>query len=101
MNTSSADATPTGVVHLVLDVAALHELRRTHQIGSDAELARLIGVDRTTLARVSTGGPPSNVFMARTKLLFPSTPLDRLFVVDRLLATRHQVRSAPLGRPGR
>lgn len=97
MNKPSAHATPARVDRLVLDVVALHELRRTHQIESDAELARMIGVDRTTLARVAAGGPPSNGFMARTKLLFPSAPLDRLFVVERLLATRHQVGSAPLG----
>jgi DNA-binding XRE family transcriptional regulator len=78
--------------NLVLNVAKLNELRRAHELDSDTELAALLGVNRTTLYRVISGAVlPSNTFMARLKMQFPSVPLDSLFVVDRLAATMHQV----------
>ena len=64
---------------LVLNRAKLDELRRAHGIESEAKLARTIGVSAETLWRVSNGGKPSNAFMARVKLAFPSASLDVLF----------------------
>jgi DNA-binding XRE family transcriptional regulator len=90
LSTNATPAPPGG--QLVLNVAKLNELRRAHEISTDTELAKVLGVDRTTLYRVIAGGAPSNIFMARTKLAFPAVSLDALFVVDRLLPTLHQVR---------
>ncbi|WP_416394188.1 MULTISPECIES: hypothetical protein [unclassified Curtobacterium] len=79
------NATPAGT--LVLNVPKLNELRRAHELQNDSEFARFIGVNRATLYRVSTGqAAPSNSFMARMKLAFPSVPLDSLFTVDVLAA---------------
>lgn len=66
-------------VHLLLNRVKLDELRRAHGIKSDAELARRIGVTPETLWRVSRGNPPSNPFMARVKMAFPSAAMDSLF----------------------
>lgn len=92
MQTTRTNATPGPPGgQLILNVAKLNELRRAHELTSDTELARLLGVNRTTLYRVIAGGAPSNAFMARMKIQFPSVPLDSLFTVDRLAATLHQV----------
>jgi len=65
---------------LVLRADKLQELRRAHDIVTDAALARKIGVDPVTLYRVTSGKvAPSSVFMARLKLAFPSVSLDALF----------------------
>jgi transcriptional regulator with XRE-family HTH domain len=71
--------------HLALKLDKLHDLRRAHGIGSDADLARAIGVDATTLYRVMTGKTaPSNAFMARLVLAFPTAKLDSLFELKRV-----------------
>lgn len=71
-------STPT----LVLNRKRLDELRKAHGIESDADLARVIGVNVTTLFRVSKGdSAPSNTFMAKVRLAFPAASLDQLFMV--------------------
>jgi DNA-binding XRE family transcriptional regulator len=76
---------------LILNRPKLDELRRAHEITSDAELARRIGVDPVTLYRVSTGrSKASNEFIAGLKAAFPSVALDSLFRVERV----EQVRAA-------
>lgn len=85
MQSDFPNATPAGT--LVLNVPKLNELRRAHELENDTEFSRFLGVNRATLYRVTTGqAAPSNVFMARMKLAFPSVPLDSLFMVDRLAA---------------
>lgn len=85
MQSRFPNAAPTGT--LVLNIPKLNELRRAHELQSDTDLARLLGVNRATLYRVTNGQvAPSNAFMARMKLAFPSVPLDSLFVVDTLAA---------------
>ena len=93
MKNLSTDATRVPPSQLVLNVAKLNELRRAHEMDSDSELAKQLGVDRSTLYRVIAGGAPSNVFMARMQMLFPSVPLGSLFVVDRLQQTLQRVAS--------
>ncbi|MCM6761418.1 helix-turn-helix transcriptional regulator [Rathayibacter sp. ZW T2_19] len=67
---------------LVLNRSTLDALRRAHGIESEAELARVIGVDYTTLYRVSEGKTvPSNEFMAKVAGAFPSASLDTLFTI--------------------
>ncbi|MDY7820508.1 helix-turn-helix transcriptional regulator [Burkholderia pseudomallei] len=69
---------------LVLDASKLAELREEHGIASDAELARVIGVDPVTLYRIRTGRTrASNEFMAGVKSAFPGTSLDALFTVEK------------------
>lgn len=85
MQRHSFNATPPG--KLVLNVEKLTELRRAHELESDSDFARFLGVERSTLYRITNGqAAPSNGFMARIKLAFPSVSLDSLFVVDRLVA---------------
>lgn len=73
-------ATPK--VAIVLNRAKLDELRQAHNIPTEAELARRIGVTPETLWRVSRGETyPSNAFMARVRLAFPAASLDSLFSV--------------------
>jgi hypothetical protein len=68
---------------LALNVEKLDELRRANDIGSDAKLARLIGVDTSTLFRVRNGQTPSTRFIAGVKIAFPTVSLDALFnIVD-------------------
>lgn len=65
---------------LSLNRAKLDELRRAHGIKTEAELARRIGVDPSTLYRISIGDvQPSPGFIARVKLAFPMASLDSLF----------------------
>jgi len=65
---------------LALNVEKLNELRRAHDIKSDAALARLLGIDTSTLYRIQTGdSDPSNAVMARFKVAFPTVALDTLF----------------------
>jgi DNA-binding transcriptional regulator YiaG len=85
MQSRFPNAAPAGT--LVLNVPKLDELRRAHELENDSEFARFLGISRVTLYRVTTGqAAPSNAFMARMKLAFPSVSLDSLFVVDRLAA---------------
>ncbi|QKS17284.1 hypothetical protein HUN59_14670 [Curtobacterium sp. Csp2] len=85
MQSHFTNATPPG--KLVLNVDKLNELRRAHELQSDSDFARFLGIERSTLYRVTNGqAAPSNGFMARMKLAFPSVSLDSLFTVDRLVA---------------
>lgn len=65
----------------MLKRSKLDELRKAHDIQSEAALARLIGVDAATLWRVSKGGVVSSDFIARVKVAFPTVSLDALFEV--------------------
>lgn len=67
---------------LVLNREKLDELRRANGIGSEAELARRLDVDPSTLYRVSNGkSVPSNEFIAGLKAAFPLCSLDDLLVM--------------------
>jgi ribosome-binding protein aMBF1 (putative translation factor) len=69
---------------LVLNRQKLDELRRASGIPSDAELARRLNVDPSTLYRVSSGRTaPSNEFMAGLKVAFPMCSLDDLLSLGR------------------
>ncbi|MBF4628931.1 helix-turn-helix transcriptional regulator [Curtobacterium flaccumfaciens] len=71
-----------------LNVPKMNELRKAHELESNVDLARLLGVDTATLHRVMKGSvAPSSSFIARVKLAFPSVSIDSLFYVDRLGAT--------------
>lgn len=68
---------------IVLRRDKLDELRRASDIGSEAELARLIGVSPATLWRITRGEVvPSQGFIARTLLAFPSASFALLFRVE-------------------
>ncbi|MHA3682824.1 helix-turn-helix domain-containing protein [Leucobacter sp. HY1908] len=61
---------------LMLNMEKLHEIRRANGIGTDADLARYIGIDPASLYRYATGkGGPSNRVLARLKAAFPLVPL--------------------------
>ena len=67
---------------LVLNRQKLDELRRANGIGSEAELARRLSVDPSTLYRVSNGKSiPSNEFIAGLKAAFPLCSLDDLLTL--------------------
>lgn len=84
MQNLTAGATP----QMRLNVQKLNELRRAHELESNVDLARLLGVNTATLYRVMTHAvAPSSSFIARVKLAFPSVSIDSLFYVDRLGAT--------------
>lgn len=69
---------------LALNRDKLDELRRAHGIETEAELARAIGVNPSTLWRVSQGEvQPSPVFVARVMLAFPTARMDDLFSARR------------------
>ena len=69
---------------LVLNRQKLDDLRRAHGIDTEAELARRIGVNPSTLWRVSQGEvQPSHVFVARVMLAFPTARMDDLFSARR------------------
>lgn len=71
----------TTKVQFVLNRPKLDELRKVHEIKTEAELAKRIGISAETLWRASNGTPPSNAFMARLKLAFPNASLDSLFTL--------------------
>lgn len=76
--TFTGESTPS----IALRRMKLDELRRANGIGSEAELARIIGVSPTTLWRISRGDvAPSPGFIARTLLAFPHTKFETLFEV--------------------
>lgn len=76
--------TSAGAAELVLNEETLNALIKAHDIRSEAELARLIGVNTTTLYRVREGKTvPSNAFIAGLKSAFPAASLDALLVVRR------------------
>jgi len=73
---------------LMLNLDKLNELRRAHELDSNTEFAKLLGIDAATLYRITSGRTePSSRVIARIKLAFPSVALDSLFYVDRLGAT--------------
>ncbi|ROP78290.1 DNA-binding XRE family transcriptional regulator [Frigoribacterium sp. PhB107] len=81
MHTASPTRNPPCT--LALNVSKLRELGRAHDITTDAELARTIGVDPTTLYRITTGRvSPSGTFVAQVKVAFPSASLDALFTAQ-------------------
>lgn len=81
MQSSSAHATRQ---ILALNRTKLDELRRASGIRSEAELARRLGVDASTLYRVSSGKTaPSNEFIAGLKAAFPLCSLDELLTLER------------------
>lgn len=81
-----APSTPA-TVKLQINRTRLDELRRAHGIETEAELARRIGVDPSTLWRVSNGDvQPSPVFIARVMLAFPAARMDSLFEAIRVEA---------------
>ncbi|RFA12114.1 hypothetical protein B7R22_16925 [Subtercola boreus] len=85
MHRSSTPARPRR--ELVLNRPKLDELRRAHGIQSEADLARRIGVDPTTLYRLTTGRTkPSNEFMAGLKDAFPLAALDDLLIIQDVAA---------------
>lgn len=68
--------------HLTVNRDRLDSLRRAHGIDSDAELARVIGVDPATLYRVREGKvTASNEFLAKVATAFPNVSFDHLFSV--------------------
>lgn len=74
-------------VALVLNRSRLNELRKANGIETEKDLARVIGVNYTTLYRVSIGSTiPSNEFMAKVAMAFPLVPFDQLFTVIRYAA---------------
>lgn len=74
--------TPSRRPHLTVNRQRLDDLRRAHGIGSDAELARVIGVDPVTLYRVREGKvTASNEFLAKVAIAFPNISFDHLFSV--------------------
>lgn len=80
--------TDAKVPQMRLNVQKMNELRKAHELESNVDLARLLGVDTATLHRVMKGSvAPSSSFIARVKLAFPSVSIDSLFYVDRLGAT--------------
>ncbi len=73
--------------YLTVDRGRLDELRKAHGIDSDADLARVIGVDPATLYRVREGKTvASNEFLAKVAVAFPGASFDRLFTVVHPLA---------------
>jgi len=64
---------------MVLKRAKLDELRRANGIETEAQLAKVIGVNPATLWRASEGKPVSGGFIARMKLAFPHVSSDALF----------------------
>ena len=79
---------------LSVDPVRLDKLRDAHGIQTDAEFARLIGVDDSTLRRVRTGATvASNEFLAKLAAAFPHASFDSLFV----LRTAEDARSGEAG----
>jgi transcriptional regulator with XRE-family HTH domain len=84
---TAATTSERAQVLLALNRSKLDELRRAHGIKTEAELARRIGVDPSTLYRISIGDvQPSPGFIARVKLAFPMASLDSLFSATRVEA---------------
>lgn len=80
--------------YLSVDPTRLDQLRDAHGIPTDAEFARRIGVDDSTLRRVRTGATvASNEFLAKLAAAFPHASFDSLFV----LHTTEEARSAEAG----
>lgn len=68
------------VATLKLRTDQLQKFRRLREINSDAELARRMGVDASTVSRVIQGRQaPGPKFMGALVLCFPGIGLDDLF----------------------
>jgi len=66
--------------YFTLNRKRLDGLRRAHGIESETDLAKVIGVARSTLWRVSQGEVrPTADFMAATCAAFPSASFESLF----------------------
>lgn len=77
-----AARTPSRGPYLTVNRERLDLLRRAHGIGTDAELARVIGVDPATLYRVREGKTiASNEFLAKVAMAFPNASFDQLFSI--------------------
>jgi len=77
---------------LVLNRARLDGLRKAHGIETEADLARVIGVNAATLYRVTNQLTlPSNEFIAKVAIAFPSASLDQLFQVVVVEPAREKV----------
>lgn len=77
-----AHRTSSRSAHLTVNRDRLNSLRKAHGIESDAELARVIGVDPATLYRVREGKViASNEFLTKVALAFPNASFDHLFSV--------------------
>jgi transcriptional regulator with XRE-family HTH domain len=85
---SAMEATTTAArpAAVRLNRAKLDELRRAHGISTEAELARVIGVDTATLWRASGKTPPSNAVIAKILIAFPAADFRSLFVVEQAAA---------------
>jgi DNA-binding XRE family transcriptional regulator len=83
-DTTSSEATTAA---FVLNSSRLYELQQANGIGSDLELAKVIGVDHATLYRVRTNKViPSNKFMTKVALAFPLVSFDDLFRIEQIPA---------------
>ncbi|MEX8058710.1 helix-turn-helix transcriptional regulator [Microbacterium sp. 16-032] len=81
--------------YLSVDPERLDKLRDAHGIPTDAEFARLIGVDDSTLRRVRKGETvASNEFLAKLAAAFPHASFDSLFV----LRSSDEARAAEAGK---
>lgn len=77
-STSAGARTP----FLTVDPDRLDQLRDAHGIPTDAEFARRIGVDNSTLWRVRKGESiASNEFLAKLAAAFPHASFDSLFIL--------------------
>jgi DNA-binding XRE family transcriptional regulator len=83
MQTADMTSTEAPAPALVLNRDRLSQLRKAHGIESEAELARVIGVNFTTLYRVSENRTvPSNEFIAKVLSTFPAIRFEELFVLS-------------------
>lgn len=83
MQTTSTGSRGAQSPVFVLNRPGLDRLRKAHGIESEADLARVIGIDPVTLYRVSTGRTlPSNSFMAKVATAFPAAKFDQLFTLE-------------------
>lgn len=82
-NVATMQTVSTPAHRLTLNRWKLTELRDANGIRSDRALARHLGVNTSTLVRVSEGyTTPSNQFMAAVKATFPLCSLDDLFTLE-------------------
>ena len=64
----------------------IETLRETRKITSEDAMARLIGVDRTTLWRVTSGSSPSAAFIAQFCTAFGLGLGEAFVIVDSVAA---------------
>ena len=64
---------------LLLNSEKVYKLMKSHEIKTDAELARRVGIDPTSVHRYLAGkSVPSNRAMAKFQSAFPLVPLGEL-----------------------